>query len=85
MATFYQRGPYQWEAAIRREGFPKERKTFESKRDAQDWAREVERAMRLGQYVPMQGNRIKMRMPLSLTQGIIVYAQWVARGLFTAP
>lgn len=53
MATFYQRGPYQWEAAIRREGFPKERKTFESKRDAQDWAREVERAMRLGQYVPM--------------------------------
>lgn len=53
MATFYQRGPYQWEVSIRREGFPKERKTFESKRDAQDWAREVERAMRIGQYVPM--------------------------------
>ena len=53
MATFYKRGAYQWEASIRRKGFPQERKTFESRRDAEDWAREVERAMRLGQYVPM--------------------------------
>lgn len=53
MATFYQRGPYQWEASVRRKGFPQERKTLESKKEAQDWAREVERAMRLGQYVPM--------------------------------
>jgi integrase len=53
MATFYKRGPYQWEATIRRKGFPMERKTFESRRDAEDWAREIERAMRLGQYVPM--------------------------------
>jgi integrase len=53
MATFYQRGPYQWEASVRRKGFPEERKTLESKKEAQDWAREIERAMRLGQYVPM--------------------------------
>lgn len=53
MATFYRRGPYQWEATIRRKGFPPERKTFDTRRDAEDWAREVERAMRLGQYVPM--------------------------------
>lgn len=53
MASFYKRGAYQWEAKIRREGFPKECRTFESRRDAEDWAREIERAMRLGQYVPM--------------------------------
>lgn len=53
MATFYQRGTYQWEASIRRKGFPVQRKTFNTKRDAEDWAREVERAMRVGQFVPM--------------------------------
>lgn len=53
MATFYQRGTYQWEAAIRRKGFPVQRKTFDTKRDAEDWAREVERAMRIGLFVPM--------------------------------
>jgi integrase len=53
MASFYKRGAYQWEASVRRKGYPMERKTFESRRDAEDWAREVERAMRLGQYVPL--------------------------------
>lgn len=46
MATIRDRGPAvtlgQWEAQIRRKGYPAQRKTFETKSDAQAWARMVE-------------------------------------------
>ncbi|GAO91455.1 hypothetical protein PSA5_02080 [Pseudomonas syringae pv. actinidiae] len=32
----------QWEAQIRRKGYPDQRKTFETKSDAQAWARMIE-------------------------------------------
>ncbi|MBU1248116.1 MAG: site-specific integrase, partial [Proteobacteria bacterium] len=51
MATIRKRGPYQWEARIRRKGFPTTSKTFERKQDAEDWAREIESEMSRGVFV----------------------------------
>lgn len=51
MATITKRGPYQYQAQIRRKGFPTQSKTFESKRDAEDWAKTVESEMRRGVFI----------------------------------
>ncbi|PPC99510.1 MAG: hypothetical protein CTY35_03880 [Methylotenera sp.] len=51
MATIRKRGSYQWEAQIRRKGFPKLSKTFELKVDAEDWARDIERDMRRSLFI----------------------------------
>lgn len=51
MATIRKRGDYQWQALIRRKGFPELSKTFELKVDAEDWARDVERDMRRGIFI----------------------------------
>lgn len=51
MASFYKRGDYQWEAKIRKAGFPRLARTFESKSDAVAWAAEVETEMRRGTFV----------------------------------
>lgn len=51
MATIRKRGDFQWEAQIRRKGFPKLSKTFETRIDAEDWARDIERDMRRGLFV----------------------------------
>ncbi|MFO7761826.1 MAG: tyrosine-type recombinase/integrase [Desulfobia sp.] len=45
MAAIKKRGPYQWQARIRRKGWPVQTKTFSSKADAQAWAREIENEM----------------------------------------
>ena len=52
MATFRKRGPYQWEARIRKRGYPTTCKTFESKADAEAWAKEVESDMYKNLFVP---------------------------------
>lgn len=46
MATITKRGDYQYQAKVRRKGFPTQTKTFERKRDAQDWATIIESEMR---------------------------------------
>ncbi len=51
MATFRKRGDYQWQAEIRRKGWPYQTKTFESRADAEKWARDVEGAMDKGAFV----------------------------------
>lgn len=51
MATIRKRGDFQWEAQIRRKGFPKLSKTFEIRVDAEDWARDIERDMRRGLFI----------------------------------
>lgn len=51
MATIRKRGDFQWQAQIRRKGFPEVSKTFELKVDAEDWARDVERDMRRGVFI----------------------------------
>lgn len=45
MATFRKRGPYQWEARIRKRGYPTTCKTFETKADAEKWAKDIETQM----------------------------------------
>ncbi|WP_411390816.1 hypothetical protein [Pseudomonas sp. MPB23] len=51
MATIRNRGEYQWEAQIRRKSYPAQRKTFETKSDAQAWARMIESEIDRGIFV----------------------------------
>lgn len=52
MATVRKRGDLQWQAIVKRRGHALSSKTFETRKDAEGWARSVERAMDLRQYVP---------------------------------
>lgn len=52
MGTIRRRGEYQFQAQVRRAGFPPLSKTFESRRDAEKWVRSVEREMDTGGFVP---------------------------------
>lgn len=45
MASIVRRGDYQYQVTIRRKGFPRQCKTFESEREARDWATVVEAEM----------------------------------------
>lgn len=51
MASISYRGPHQWQAMVRRKGFPRQIETFETKKDAKDWASTVESEMRRGLFV----------------------------------
>lgn len=51
MATIRKRGDLQWEARIRRRGYPVQCKTFETKTRAETWVRQVEGAMDQGLFV----------------------------------
>jgi len=51
MATIRKRGNLQWEARIRRKGYPVTCKTFETKGDAETWARVIEGEMDRGIFV----------------------------------
>jgi len=51
MAGIRKRGPYQWEARIRKKGMPVTCKTFEIKAEAEKWAREIESEMDRGLYI----------------------------------
>lgn len=51
MATFTKRGTYQWQAKIRRKGYPAVSNTFDTKAEAQRWATDVERDMDRGIFV----------------------------------
>lgn len=49
MASFEKRGDYQWRAKVRRLGQTELSKTFDTKVDAEHWAREVERKIKRGE------------------------------------
>ncbi len=51
MASINKRGPYQWQVKIRRRGWPKQTKTFETYEDAARWARKIEAEMDDGIFV----------------------------------
>ena len=51
MASILKRGNFQWQATIRRKGYPAQSKTFETKRDAEVWANKVEYEMGCGVFV----------------------------------
>ena len=51
MATFRKRGPYQWQAQVRKRGHPLQTKTFETRAAAEAWARAIEVEMDQGVFV----------------------------------
>jgi integrase len=55
MATFRKRGE-KWQAQIRRNGHPPISKSFINKRDAESWARDVERRIERGELIQDQGS-----------------------------
>ncbi len=50
MATIRKRGEYQWEVQIRKKDYPVQSKTFNTKADAEKWARMVESEMDRGVF-----------------------------------
>ena len=50
MASIRKRGDYQWEARVRRRGYPTQSKTLNTKIEAEAWAREVEAEMDRGVF-----------------------------------
>ncbi len=51
MATLRKRGPYQWQAQVRKKGYPLHTKTFETRAAAETWARAIEVEMDQGVFV----------------------------------
>lgn len=51
MATFRKRGPFQWEAQIRKRGYPAQSKTFNTKAEAEAWAKMIESEMARGVWM----------------------------------
>lgn len=51
MATFRKRGPYQWQAQVRKKGHPLQSKTFDTRAAAESWARVIEVEMDKGVFV----------------------------------
>ena len=51
MASITKRGPYQFQAQIRRKGYPIQQHTFETKREAEAWAAVVESEMHRGVFI----------------------------------
>jgi integrase len=51
MASIRKRNPYQWEVRIRKRGYPTACKTFETKLDAEAWARQIESEMDRGIFI----------------------------------
>ena len=45
MATIRKRGAYQWEARMRKRGYPTTYKTFDTKLEAEAWAKDTETKM----------------------------------------
>ena len=54
MATFDKRGDLQWRVQIRKKGYPVQRKTFDSRAEAEAWAATVESEMARGVFVSRQ-------------------------------
>ncbi|MEM5338722.1 site-specific integrase [Paraburkholderia azotifigens] len=51
MASITKRGPYQFQAQVRRKGYPTQNKTFETRKEALDWATGVEAQMTNGTFI----------------------------------
>lgn len=51
MASIRKRGDYQWQAEVRKKGYPAVRKTFLYKEDAVNWSRDTEANMQRGLFV----------------------------------
>ncbi len=52
MGTIRKRGDYQFQAQVRRLGYPAQSATFETRKDAQKWVTAIEREMDTGSFIP---------------------------------
>jgi integrase len=52
MATIRRRGPFQFQAIVKRKGYANQVRTFNSRRDAERWARDIEVDIDRGVFVP---------------------------------
>jgi integrase len=52
MGTIRKRGDYQFQAQVRRAGYPAQSKTFDTRKDAEKWVRAIEREMDTGSFIP---------------------------------
>ncbi len=52
MGTIRKRGDYQFQAQVRRAGYPPQSKTFDARKDAEKWVRALEREMDTGTFIP---------------------------------
>ena len=50
MATISERGPHQYQAIVRRKGYPSQTKTFEARNDAKKWVAVIESEMHRGVF-----------------------------------
>lgn len=50
MATIRQKAAGQWHVQIRKRGYPNQTRTFQTKRDAQNWANEIETEIYRGRF-----------------------------------
>lgn len=50
MATFRQRGPYQWQARVQKQGYEGQTRTFTTKEEAEVWAAEIELSMKKSEF-----------------------------------
>ena len=53
MAAIWKRGNY-WRAEVRRLGYPKQNRTFDTKAKADAWGRQVEAKMDRGEFVDLK-------------------------------
>lgn len=51
MATIRKRGELQWQAIVKRKGFPGQSKTWNTRKEAEAWARQIESEMDRGVFV----------------------------------
>jgi hypothetical protein len=51
VATFRKRGPSQWEVRIRKRGYPTTCNTFDTKVEAEAWAKDIETTMNKSLFV----------------------------------
>lgn len=51
MASIIERGPFQFQATVRKKGYPRKTQTFETRKAAKDWANLVESEMNHGTFI----------------------------------
>ena len=73
MASIYKRGPYHWQALIRRKGFDTQAKVFNTKAEAEAWAQVTESEMVRGVFVSR-----KEAESTTLSEALDRYAQEVS-------
>ena len=64
MATFRKRGPYQWQAQVRKKGRPPQSNTFDTRTAAEKWVREVEYEMDRGRVSRAEAESTTLKEPL---------------------